>query len=204
MTGTRTTTISALAAAIAARDGCTGRHIERVRDLGLLLAAELAPSDLDDPQLAWGFLLHDIGKLAVPDAILLKPGPLDDREQAIMRRHPVVGAEVLADLAFLGRAIDVVRHHHERWDGGGYPDGLAGVEIPLWARMFAVVDAVDAMTSDRPYQRPCTLDAALGVLSEEAESQFDPFCVDAFLRLDRARVEGFLEQRDALPLRSAA
>jgi ribonuclease P protein subunit RPR2 len=189
----RATTVRALAAAVAARDRCTGRHIERVSELGLLLAERVVPRDLRDPQLAWGFLLHDVGKLSVPDAVLQKPGRLDEVEAAIMRTHPESGARILEELPFLERATEVVRHHHERWDGGGYPAGLRGEQIPLWARIFAIADSVDAMTSDRPYRRGRTLDEALDVVRGEAGRQFDPACVEAFLRLDRARVAALLE-----------
>ncbi len=193
----RWTTVRALAGAVAARDGCTGRHLERVSELGMLLAREIAPRDVGRPQMAFGFLLHDVGKLAVPDAILRKAGPLDDAERLVMQRHPEVGANLLRDLRFLGSALDVVRHHHERWDGCGYPDGLAGTRIPLWARIFAVVDTVDAMTSNRPYRRALSLEDALDVLRNESGRQFDPACVDAFLRLDRRRVAELLEDLDA-------
>jgi ribonuclease P protein subunit RPR2 len=186
--------VRAIADAVAARDGCTGRHQERVCDLGLLLARGIDELGARNPQMAWGFLLHDVGKLAVPDPVLGKPGPLTPYEVEVMRRHPVDGARALSDLDFLDqRALDVVRHHHERWDGRGYPDGLTGHRIPLWARIFAVADAVDAMTSDRPYRRARTLDEALTVLQSEAGRQFDPTCVAAFLRLDRVRVAASLE-----------
>jgi ribonuclease P protein subunit RPR2 len=165
----------------------------------MLLAREVAPRDARREQLAFGFLLHDVGKLAVPDAILRKRGPLTEAERLVMRRHPEVGANLLRDLRFLGPALDVVRHHHERWDGGGYPDGLAGTRIPLWARIFAVVDTVDAMTSTRPYRPALPLDAALAVLRRESGRQFDPCCVDAFLRLDRRRVAELLEDPDGYP-----
>ena len=189
----RWTTVRALAAAVGARDGCTGRHIERVSELGLLLARELDLPDAGSEQMAYGFLLHDVGKLAVPDAILQKAGPLDPGELAVMREHPASGAHMLEDLPFLDRALDVVRHHHERWDGSGYPARLAGEQIPLWARVFAVADAVDAMTSDRPYRAGCSLGEARAELRACAGSQFDPACVEAFLRLDRDRVATLLE-----------
>ncbi|MEA2482332.1 MAG: hypothetical protein QOC55_279, partial [Thermoleophilaceae bacterium] len=140
-------TVQALATAIEAKDMTTGGHIERVRLLGLLLAGQIAPREARDPQMAYGFLLHDIGKLAVPDEILRAPGRLTDEQWTLMRRHPEEGVRMLASVPFLDRALDVVRHHHERWDGGGYPDGLAGEQIPLWARIFSVVDALDAMTA---------------------------------------------------------
>ena len=176
--------VRTLAAAVAERDDDTGNHIQRVHDLGLVLAREVIPEDAEDPELAFGFILHDIGKLAVPDAVLRKPGPLDKDEWEIMKTHPKAGARMLEPLSFLSRAHEVVLHHHERWDGRGYPDGLAGEEIPIWARVFAIVDAVDAMTSNRPYRSGRPLEEALAEVSEQALSQFDPRCVEGFLSLD--------------------
>jgi HD-GYP domain-containing protein (c-di-GMP phosphodiesterase class II) len=179
-------TVRALAT-VAERDDETGNHIQRVHDLGLLLAREVVPEEADDPELAYGFILHDIGKVAVPDAVLRKRGPLDEHEWELMRVHPEVGARILDPLQFLRRAREVVLNHHERWDGGGYPRGLAGEEIPLWARICAVVDAVDAMTSGRLHGwRP--LEAALAEISNRAGAEFDPQCVACFLALDRSEV----------------
>jgi HD-GYP domain-containing protein (c-di-GMP phosphodiesterase class II) len=162
----------------------------------MLLARAIAPEEVGDAQLACGFLLHDVGKLAVPDAVLNKPGPLDADEWELMRRHPEKGAKILSTIPFLDRALDIVRHHHERWDGTGYPAGLPGDEIPLWARIFAVVDTVDAITSDRPYRQGRPLEVALEELRAGSGSQFDPGCVDAFMRLDREAIERLLEHRD--------
>ena len=177
--------------------GMRKRHTERVCALGLLLARELSPREARDPRLALGLLLHDIGKRAVPDAILRKPGALTEAETAIMRRHPEEGAWMLRTLGLRGKVVDVVRHHHERWDGCGYPSGLAGEDIPLGARIAAVADAVDAMTSDRPYRRAQALEESMGELFAEAGRQFDPECVDAFLALEPARVAALLQPRDA-------
>jgi cyclic di-GMP phosphodiesterase len=127
--------------------------------------------------------------------VLNKPGPLDEDEWEVMRRHPEQGAKILSTIHFLDRALDVVRHHHERWDGAGYPAGLRGEEIPLWARIFAVVDTVDAITSDRPYRPASPLDVAILELRAGSGAQFDPACVDAFLRLDREAVERLLQHR---------
>jgi len=187
-------TVLALSAAVEAKDDATGGHIHRVRDLGLLLAEEVCPEDLKDPQLAYGFLLHDIGKLRIPDAILTKPGKLDDEEWSVMRSHPRAGLDILAPIPFLGRALDVVAHHHERWDGSGYPDRLAGEDIPLWARVFAVVDTVDAMTADRPYRRGLPFQAAVDEVLAQAGTQFDPACARAFAALPLERVLPLLEQ----------
>jgi ribonuclease P protein subunit RPR2 len=191
-------TVEALATAIEAKDHTTGGHIERVRRLGLLLAAEMAPRDARDPQMAYGFLLHDIGKLAVPDAILRAPGRLSDEQWALIRRHPEEGVRMLAAVPFLDRALDVVLHHHERWDGGGYPGGLRGEAIPLWARIFAVVDALDAMTAERPYRPRRPYEVALAEIRLHAGTQFDPAVVDALERIDPARIEPLLEPTQQL------
>jgi HD-GYP domain-containing protein (c-di-GMP phosphodiesterase class II) len=188
-------TVKTLAAAVEAKDEYTGGHIQRVHALGLLLARVIAPEEADEAQLSYGFLLHDIGKLAVADAVLNKPGKLDEEDWRLIKQHPEQGAKILSAIPFLDRALDVVRHHHERWDGTGYPAGLSGEEIPLWARIFAVVDTVDAITSDRPYRPARSLDAALDELREGAGTQFDPICVEAFERLDRSAIECLLQER---------
>jgi ribonuclease P protein subunit RPR2 len=181
-------TVRALAAAVEAKDGYTGAHIQRVHEIGLLLAKAVAPEEVGNPQLAYGFLLHDIGKLMVPDAVLTKPGPLTDTEWSLMRRHPEAGARILEAVPFLGRAIDVVMHHHERWDGRGYPDGLEADGIPLWARIFAVADTIDAITSDRPYRRGRPLEDAVEEVVARAGTQFDPACADALAAIDAGAV----------------
>jgi HD-GYP domain-containing protein (c-di-GMP phosphodiesterase class II) len=181
-------TVRALAAAVEAKDGYTGAHIQRVHEIGLLLARAIAPREADDPQLAYGFLLHDIGKLSVPDAVLRKPGPLTEDEWLLMRRHPEAGARILGAVPFLDRAVDVVLHHHERWDGRGYPAGLEEEGIPLWARIFAVADTVDAITSDRPYRKGRPLDQAVREIVARAGSQFDPDCANALADLDHGAV----------------
>jgi ribonuclease P protein subunit RPR2 len=197
-------TVEALATAIEAKDHTTGGHIERVRKLGLLLAGEIAPRDVRDPQMAYGFLLHDIGKLAVPDAILRAPGRLDEDEWALMRCHPEEGVRMLATVPFLDKALDVVRYHHERWDGGGYPEGLSGTDIPLWARIFSVVDALDAITAERPYQSARSYQSALQEIRRHAGGQFDPDVVEALERLDPAAVEPLLEPTQILEPESVA
>ena len=125
--------------------------------------------------------------------MLLKPGGLTEAETQVMRAHAETGARMLEDLALLGRSVEVVRHHHERWDGAGYPHGLRGRAIPLWARISAVADAVDAMTSDRPYRAARCLDEACEVVAEEAGRQFDPDVAGRFLRIDRGRLAALLE-----------
>ena len=186
-------TVRALAAAVEAKDGYTGGHLLRVQAVGLLLAQEIVPADASHPQLAYGFLLHDVGKLAVPDAVLTKPGPLNEAERALIRTHPEAGVRILSVVPFLKRAVEVVRHHHERWDGTGYPDGLAGEQIPLWARIFAVADALDAMTSERPYRRPVSLGEALDEAQRCSGSHFDPECVEVLLSIDRRQLGRLLQ-----------
>ena len=186
-------TVLALAAAIEAKDDTTGNHIQRVHRLGLMLLEAVEAGAEGDAQAGYGFLLHDIGKLSVPDAVLNKRGPLDETEWELMREHPEAGRRILAHVPFLTRALEIVLHHHERWDGSGYPEGLAGEQIPIAARVFSVVDAVDAMTSDRPYRPGMPFDEALRRLRAGAGTQFDPRCVEAFCSLDRERVEQLLE-----------
>jgi HD-GYP domain-containing protein (c-di-GMP phosphodiesterase class II) len=145
------------------------------------IARAAAPELLDDPSLAYGFLLHDVGKIGIPDHILKKPGPLTEQERRIMQTHARVGAQILAPIELLrGEGLAIVRHHHERWDGGGYPDGLADEAIPLGARIFAVADTLDALTSERPYRHAGPWEDAVGEIDAEAGRQFDPVVVEAF------------------------
>jgi HD-GYP domain-containing protein (c-di-GMP phosphodiesterase class II) len=173
-------TVRALSNAVEARDAYTGKHAERVAAYGMELAAAAGLSVADSPQIEFGFLLHDVGKVAVPDAILFKSSSLTTEEYALVRKHPVIGSEILRDIDFLGEGKLVVRHHHERWDGSGYPDGLIGDEIPLAARVFAVADALDALTTDRPYRPASTFARARDVIRDGSGSQFDPEVVAAF------------------------
>jgi ribonuclease P protein subunit RPR2 len=187
-------TVRALTNAVEARDAYTGKHAERVTAYGIELARRVDPSLLDDPYLEFGFLLHDIGKVAIPDGILHKPEPLSEDERRLMERHPVIGAAILDEIAFLRGAITVVRHHHERWDGHGYPDGLAGEEIPLAARVFSIADTVDAMTTDRPYRKASPFSEARTVVAAEAGKQFDPAVVTAFEAITDEELERIREE----------
>jgi cyclic di-GMP phosphodiesterase len=185
-------TVRALADAVEARDAYTGGHAQRVAAFGLLLAEASGLDVGERPEIEFGFLLHDVGKVAVPDAILFKPAELSPEEELLMRRHPVVGADILRHVPWLGEGRDVVRSHHERWDGSGYPDGLAGSAIPEPARLFAVADALDALTSDRPYRPAISLAAARAQLAEGSGTHFDPSALAALARvsddaLDAAR-----------------
>jgi len=175
-------TAMALADAVDVRDRGTGLHAQRVQRYALDLAETVDPSLLEDPSLEYGFLLHDVGKIGISDHILLKQGPLDAEERELVHAHPVIGAQILHNVAMLqGSGIDVVRHHHERWDGAGYPDRLAGEQIPLSARIFAVADTLDAMTSSRPYRAALGWPVAVEEIQAQSGRQFDPEVVQAFL-----------------------
>jgi putative two-component system response regulator len=171
--------IESLAAAVEAKDQTTSRHLHAVgrlaRDVAALLDPELAGSD----DFHSACLLHDVGKIGVPEAILTKPGPLDPEEWIVMRAHPLTGVRVIEPLGLAGVIHDVVLHHHERWDGDGYPHGLVGEEIPRGARIFSVCDALDAMTSNRPYRRAMPVADALERVRAESGRQFDPEVVEA-------------------------
>lgn len=178
------TTVRALADSLELRDDQTGGHAERVTRLALQLTREVAPELVDMPDLEYGFLLHDLGKIGIRDAILLKPGPLDPDEMAEMRTHTTLGANIVDRIPHLsGIARDVVASHHEAWNGEGYPDGLRGEEIPLVARIFAVIDSFDAMTNDRPYRRARAVSEALAEIERCAGTQFDPQIARAFVTL---------------------
>jgi putative nucleotidyltransferase with HDIG domain len=184
-----TLTVRALASAVEARDAYTGRHAERVAAYGLALAAVYGLQLGNEPQIEFGFLLHDVGKVAVPDAILFKPGPLTEAERIVMQEHPVTGSEIVRDIEFLGAAREVIRSHHERWDGSGYPDGLTGGAIPLYARIFAVADVLDAVTTRRPYREPSSIAEARAIIEAASGTQFDPEVVAAFGALPDADIE---------------
>jgi PAS domain S-box-containing protein/putative nucleotidyltransferase with HDIG domain len=171
------------AKAVELRDQETAGHTERVTALTLRLARALGVPEEDLEHIRRGAILHDVGKLAIPDRILLKPGPLTEEEWAVMKRHPVHAYEWLSGIPFLRKALDIPYAHHERWDGSGYPRGLKGEAIPLFARIFAVVDIYDALTSDRPYRKAWPKEKALAYLREQAGRQFDPQVVATFLRL---------------------
>lgn len=177
-------TVAVLAAALELRDDETGGHAERVTEVAMQLAYATAPDLARNPHLRIGFLLHDLGKIGIPDAILRKPGPLTPSERRQMEQHPILGERLIAKIPYLDRvAVDVVLYHHERWDGSGYPWGLRGEAIPLAARIFSIADAYDAMTSSRPYQEPLGLDVVLDEVRCNAGTQFDPDLVHAFVEI---------------------
>ena len=183
-------TVRALTNAVEARDAYTGKHAERVAAYALELGSAMGQEWAGSPEIEFGFLLHDIGKVAIPDSILHKPEPLTRQERELIQQHPVIGWEIVKQVDFLGAASDVVRHHHERWDGDGYPDGLKGEDIPLTARVFAVVDTLDALTTDRPYRPASPLSDARGLIVEVSGAQFDPAVVDAFTAMPDEVLEG--------------
>ena len=180
-------TVSALATALETKDTGTRAHSQRVQSYAVELTKAVAPELIEDQSTEYGFLLHDVGKIGIPDDILLKPGPLSPAERRRMETHTVLGEQMLRGVAFLhGEGLRVVRSHHERWDGTGYPDGIGGEEIPLGARIFAVADALDAMTSDRPYRKAVSWAAAGREILAESKRQFDPDVVEAFVSRERS------------------
>jgi cyclic di-GMP phosphodiesterase len=187
-------TVIALADALEAKDPVTGFHAIRVQRYATELVGGVNPRLLDDASLEYGFLLHDVGKLGIPDAILKKQGPLSATERVVMQQHTLLGEAMLANVTLLGGAgLKVVRSHHEHWDGTGYPDGLAGEEIPLAARVFALVDAMDAMTTDRPYRPAEAWEAATDEILAQSGKQFDPRVVAAFAQRE-ARLRRISEE----------
>lgn len=188
-------TLAALTSALEAKDPYTRLHTHRMRDLAVGLGAALQVSGDAKRALALGALLHDVGKIGISDGILLKPGPLTTAEWKIMRAHPVIGERMLQSIDFLRPALPIIRQHHERWDGKGYPDQLKGEEIPLGARVVGVCDAFDAMTSDRPYRRALSVEVACERLLAAAGTQFDPECAALLVDIISKMGEENLEER---------
>jgi len=179
-------TLEAMITALDFRDNETMGHSRRVVEYAVIVATTMG---IVEPELSWirrGAILHDVGKIGVSDAILRKPGKLDASEWEEMKRHPEMGYRMLKHIRFLEPALDIVHCHQERWDGSGYPRGLAGTTIPLGARIFAAVDTFDAMTSDRPYRAALTIQAAREEIRRFAGIQFDPEVAAAFLSIDEA------------------
>jgi putative nucleotidyltransferase with HDIG domain len=183
-------TLTALARAIDAKSAWTAGHSERVTNLSLGIARAMGLGPKDLAIMHTGGLLHDIGKIGTPPAILDKPGKLDAEETRIMREHVRIGLRILDPIPGIQDALPIVAQHHEWFDGNGYPEGLAGEQISLHARIFAVADCYDAMISDRPYRRGLPQEQALDVLKQKSGSQFDPKVIDAFLRLRAAEEDG--------------
>jgi len=176
-------TMKSLATVIEAKDQTTRGHLDRTQAYGLALVRRIDPGLADDPTLGYGFFLHDIGKVGIPEHILCKAGPLSVDEWTVMRNHPIIGAQIVTPIAFLSGAVDLIRHHHERFDGTGYPDGLRGERIPLAARVFSVADSFDAMTSDRPYRGAIGVERALAEIRGGAGTQWDPEIVRVFIQM---------------------
>jgi putative nucleotidyltransferase with HDIG domain len=180
-------TLRSLIQILEAKDPYTRGHTERVASYSMALANRLGLAQEDLRRILFGSLLHDVGKMGLRDDIINKPGPLTPEEWTLMKLHPVVGAQIVEKMEFLTGAVDIVRHHHESWDGRGYPDGLAGEKIPLIARIVTVADSFDAMTTDRPYRKALSVEEALRRLDESAGIQFDPHIARVFIRYVREK-----------------
>ncbi len=181
-------TVRALATAVEAKDTYTGGHLSRVTAYGVEACTVLGGDLATTPGLEYAFLLHDLGKIGVPDAVLNKAGPLTEEEWELMRQHPAIGLRILEGVPHMDVVREVVYSHHERWDGGGYPEGLRAEAVPRAARVFAAVDAFDAITTDRPYRAGASLDEALARLRAASGTQFAPDAVEAIHQVDRQRL----------------
>lgn len=180
----------ALARMVEAKDRTTGDHCDRLSHMAVVFGQALGLSFDELEALRRGGVLHDIGKLGIPDAILLKNGPLDEREWSVMRQHPAIGARLCSPLKTMRRTVDIIRSHHEKWNGTGYPDALSNTQIPLLARVFQIVDVYDALSSHRPYKPPFSPDRVQAIIEDEAAKGFwDPELVPIFLTLLRSHPE---------------
>jgi HD-GYP domain-containing protein (c-di-GMP phosphodiesterase class II) len=166
--------VRTLAEVCESKDSYTRSHLDRTYQYAMALTRRAAPEYAERAEIGYGYLLHDIGKVGIPDAVLNKPGPLTEEEWGLMRMHPVIGVNIVKPLKLLGDAVGIIRWHHERWDGKGYPEGLKGEEIYLPARIFMMADTFDAMTTDRPYRRALPIHVALEEIERHAGTQFDP------------------------------
>ena len=195
-----TQTIGALAEAVDKRDPFTSKHSQRVRSISVDIGRQMRVSAAELEALEWGGLLHDVGKIGVPDSILLKQGKLTREERITMNAHPVLGAQIIGPVQRLAPELPVIRHHHEWYNGSGYPDRLMGDEIPRLARILHVADAFEAMTADRPYRKALSVDQALAELRKFAGVQFDPEIVDAFVKTSWAEDATEPGQPDVRPI----
>jgi putative nucleotidyltransferase with HDIG domain len=177
----RDSEIGAISAILEAKDGYTADHVRSTADLAVAVGQELDLPDFTLEDLRYGGMFHDIGKVGIPDGIINKPGPLTEEEFELIKTHPALGAEILAPIPFFAGVRSIVRHHHEHWDGSGYPEGLRATQIPLGARIVLAVDAYDAMTSDRSYRKAMSHEQACRELRKYAGTQFDPAVVEAVL-----------------------
>lgn len=189
----RDMTLEALVRALDARESETRCHSLRVQTYAVRVAKEFKLAGRELEEVARGALLHDIGKIGISDSILLKPGKLTDEEWLEMKKHPALGYEILKGIEFLDGASQLVLHHHERWNGSGYPDGMDGESIPFGARLFAVVDTYDAITSDRPYRKALTSDFAREEIQRFRGTLYDPSIVDAFLGISQEELDGIAQ-----------
>jgi response regulator RpfG family c-di-GMP phosphodiesterase len=180
---TYTGTVAALTLALSAREGTNPAEAERPARLALQFCERVAPQLAADPNVCRGFLLHDIGKLMLPEALLKTAGPLTPEERAQFRRQPALAEDILRGVPGLGRALEIVRHHHEHYDGTGYPEGLKGDAIPLAARIFAVCNTFESMTSERPYRPRCSAQQAIAELRRGAGTEFDPSLIEPFIAM---------------------
>ena len=178
-------TLEVLAGTLEMRDIDTEEHSRRVTDLTVRLAEKMGASEEEIENMYRGALLHDIGKISIPDSVLLKEGPLSEDEWKVMKTHPTTAYEVLSQVEYLRPSLDIPYCHHERWNGSGYPRGLKGEEIPLAARIFAVVDVYDALTSDRPYRKAWSKEKTVEYLLENSGKLFDPAVIEKFLEILR-------------------
>ena len=181
-------TIEGWVRALDLRDRETEGHTQRVTDITIRVAQQLGFSEEELSHIKRGALLHDMGKIAIPDEILQKPGPLNETEWERMRQHPMYAYEMLSPIAYLNPALDIPFYHHERWNGSGYPHGLKGEKIPLSARLFAIVDVWDALRSDRPYRKAIPREQVIEYLSENANILFDPKLVEVFLKFVKENI----------------
>jgi cyclic di-GMP phosphodiesterase len=192
--GTFNATVEAMVSSIEARDCETQHHCRRAREYTLMLAHRMGLRGRDLRDVGWGSLLHDVGKIGVPDHILLKAGPLDEDEWAEMRKHPIIGYRLLSPIRFLSGASQIVLHHHEKWDGTGYPYGKQGEEIPLGARIFMLADAIETITSVRPYKAALPFEEAEDEVIRCAGTHFDPLVVEAFRKIPRSNWNSIREK----------
>jgi HD-GYP domain-containing protein (c-di-GMP phosphodiesterase class II) len=198
-------TMEGIARIVDQRDPYTAGHSHRVAEYAVAIAVRIGLSNALTDRVRWSALLHDLGKIAIPDAVLLKPGRLDERERAIINRHPALARDILGHVEAMCDIVPCVVHHHERWDGTGYPDGLRGETIPLLSRVIAVADTFDAMTTDRPYRKALDVAEARRRLLEGAGVQWDARCIEAMVALiDAGRVQPPAEQAAVFGRRLAA
>jgi HD-GYP domain-containing protein (c-di-GMP phosphodiesterase class II) len=177
------TMVKTLAMVCEMKDNYTRHHLDRTYQYAIALTRRVAPELAKDAAVGYGYLLHDIGKVGIPDAILNKTGPLDEDEWRVMRTHPVIGLQLVQPIKFLGDAVQIVKSHHERWDGKGYPEAKRAEDIYLPARIFSIIDTFDAMTSDRPYRKGLPVHVAMEEIERCGGTQFDPELAAAFIGL---------------------